>query len=354
MASRPTERRTEDAVISTTGEIFADGTIELVLRDMRTGPELLLSTRKKCTIAPQVKHAGSIYQVPYLHPTIVRATRLASGISDYGTTQRLIESIEGLLQEYIGLLTSTAHLLVLWILSTWLADCVPSPLCLVVSGFDMGVAVKLLSLLKCLVRRPLLLTEISPAGFGSVVTILHPTALINQPQLSRKVRDFWRCSNFGGVFVAGSGGVVHDVSCAKALFVETEVISDPWSDGTLHIALLPVRDALPPLDAWTQSMIADEFLAKLMFYRLQNIPKVQESILAKDPWRPTNADTLRACVLDDPEFTQKVLPLLQAQHEDTRSRARLDPNRTIVEILWTPTHEKVDLNPGKIADLLNA
>jgi hypothetical protein len=153
MASRPTEPKTEDSVIPTTSEIFPDGIIELVLR---TGLELLLSTRKKCVIAPQVKHAGSVYRVPYLHPSIVRSTRLANGISDYGTTLQLIESIEGLLQEYIGLFASAAHLLVLWILSTWLADCVPSPLCLVVSGFDMGLAVKLFLLLKCLVRRPLL------------------------------------------------------------------------------------------------------------------------------------------------------------------------------------------------------
>jgi hypothetical protein len=124
MASRPTKPTTEDAVIVTASEIFPDGIIDLVLRDIRTGPELLLWARKKCVIAPQVKHAGNTYHVPYLHPSIVKATRLASGISDYGTTQQLIESLKGLLREFIGILEPTINVLVLWILSTWVADCV--------------------------------------------------------------------------------------------------------------------------------------------------------------------------------------------------------------------------------------
>jgi hypothetical protein len=354
MASRPPKPTTEDAAIATTSEIFPDGIIDLVLRDIRTGPELLLWAREKCVIAPEIKHEGSTYRVPYLHPSIVKATRLASGISDYGTTQQLIESIEGLLQEFVGIPTTTAHLLVLWILSTWLADCVPSPPCLVVSGFDMGLAVKLFLLLKCLVRRPLLLTEIHRAGFCSLMTPLHPTVLLNQPGLSRKLRAFFRTSNFPGLVVPASGGVVGDVSGPRAIFVGADAASDPWSDATLHVALLPASDALPLLDASTQRLIADEYLPKLLLYRLRNVPKMQASMVSKDPSRPADADTFRACILDAPDFTQAVLPLLEAQREDAISQVRLDPDRAIVEVLWTPTHEKADMSPTRIADLMNA
>jgi hypothetical protein len=185
------------------------------------------------------------------------------------------------------------------------------------------------------------------------MTTLRPTLLINQPGLSRKVRDFFRTSNFPGVVVAGSGGVVGDVSGPKAIFVGNDAASGPWSDATLHVALLPAGVGLRPLDASTQSRIADEFLPKLMFYRLRNVSKVQESILSKDPSRPINADTWRACISDVPEFVQAVFPLLEAQREDALSQARLDPDRAIVEVVWDPTHARVSLSPSKIADLMN-
>jgi hypothetical protein len=354
MASRPTKPTTEDAVIVTASEIFPDGIIDLVLRDIRTGPELLLWAREKWVIAPEIKHEGSTYRVPSLHPSIVKATRLASGISDYGTTQQLIESLNGLLREFIGILEPRVHVLVLWILSTWVADCLPCPPCLAVSGFDMGLAVKLFLLLKSLVRRPLLMTEVSRGSFCSLMTPLHPTLLLNQPGLSWKVREFLRTSNFAGLVVPGSGGVVGDVSGPKAIFIESDLLLGAWSESTLHFTLLPARDALPPLDAGTQSLIADEYLPKLMLYGLRNVSKMNEWIPSKDPSRPINADLWRACISDVPEFEQTVLPLLEAQREDGLSRAALDPDRAIVEVIWSPIHQNVDLTPTKIADLLNA
>jgi hypothetical protein len=354
MTRTAADSRTENAVIPTTTEILGKAIIDLVLRDIGTGPELLLSTRKKHVIGQQVTHDGKTYRVPYIHPSIVQATRLASGITDYGTTQQLIEPLEKLFEKYIGVLASTAQLLVLWVLSTYFPDSVPSPPCLAISGFDMGLAVRLFLLLKCLVRRGLLLTEINRSGFCSLVTPLHPTLLINQPGLPLEVRAFFRASNFPGLVVPGGGGVVGDVSGSKAVFVGTDVTTDPWSEATIHIALLPTRDALPLLDARTQNRIAEEFLPKLLLYRLRNVPKVQESIKSKVPSVP-NADALQAWgVLDAPDFAQSVLPLLEAQREDLTSQQKFDPARAIVEVIWAPFHEKADLRPRKIADLMNA
>jgi hypothetical protein len=143
MTRTAADSRTENAIIPTTTEILGKAIIDLVLRDIGTGPELLLSTRKKHVIGQQVTHDGKTYRVPYIHPSIVQATRLASGISVYGTTQQLIEPLEKLFEKYIGLFASTAQLLVLWVLSTHFPDSVPSPPCLVISGFDMGLAVRL-------------------------------------------------------------------------------------------------------------------------------------------------------------------------------------------------------------------
>jgi hypothetical protein len=355
MTRTAADSRTENAIIPTTTEILGKAIIDLVLRDIGTGPELLLWTRKKYVTGQQVTYAGKTYQVPYLHPSIVKATRLATGISDYGTTQQLIEPLEKLFEKYIGLFASTAQLLVLWVLSTHFPDSVPSPPCLVISGFDMGLAVRLFLLLKCLVRRGLVLTEINRAGFCSLVTPLHPTLLINQPGLSRKVRAFFRASNFPGLVVPGGSGVVGDVSGSKAVFVGTDMTSEPWSEATIHIALLPTRVAsLPLLDERTQSLIADEFLPKLLLYRLRNVAKVQKAMQSKDPLHPTGADMLQACAFDAPDFAQAVLPLLEAQREDLALQQKLDPARAIVEVVWTPFHEKVDLSPRKIADLMNA
>ena len=140
------------------------------------------------------------------------------------------------------------------------------------------------------------------------------------------------------------------MSGSKAVFVGTDVTTDPWSEATIHIALLPTRDALPLLDARTQNRIAEEFLPKLLLYRLRNVPKVQESIKSKVPSVP-NADALQAWgVLDAPDFAQSVLPLLEAQREDLTSQQKFDPARAIVEVIWAPFHEKADLRPRKIAD----
>jgi hypothetical protein len=331
-------------------ELVATGSDE-----KKTG--LLFWDGHKALVSSMVEYGGHIYQPIALHSSLRDAIRLPAGAIKYGTTRQLFTDIASLFERHLGFSKPEAIAIAIWSTTTWLPDCLASPPALLITGPAMDQAITLFRLLSCLCRHPLLLADVSRSAICSLPMSLRPTLLVNQPDVSFKMRALWRTSNFPGLFVPGKGGSVVDIACPKALYSGLEEVTDSWSDTALHVALPPSRDKLSFLDAPEQCQIANRFQPRLLMYRLRNFRRVRESSCGESGLTfPTSAiaRSLTSCIESEPDFAQMVMPLLQRQEQDLIARRKCDVNLAVIETIWVPSHETREISVSKVAELTNA
>jgi hypothetical protein len=350
-ATGPESSGGKSRVRVTYGEVLPGSTvIELVASAHRDGVDLLYWDGKESVIVPQIEHDGVIYQAPDLHPTIRQAIWFPGGAADYGTTGALFQGVAGLFPQYLGFSEDSAALSTIWILSSWLPEHFPAPPTLCIGGPNMGQAMKLLRLFAPLCRRSLIVAELS----RQLPIFLRPTLLLNDPRLTVKVLASWRASNYHGVYATGSGGVLRDLACSKAVFSEMGD-AEGWGDEAMRLTLLPTAREFPPLTHQDQVQIAAEFQPQLLMYRLRHLRPVPQS----GSRRPSSAgfelsQRLLVCVQEEPEIVQTVAPLLESHEQELLRRRSLDPHVAIVEALWGPAHGVRKLSPSEVTKRVNA
>jgi hypothetical protein len=343
--------KTEKIVLATAGEIFSDGSIiELVAARPGTSDDmaLLLWDGRKAKIAKEVEYRGQLYQPIELHHSIRHALRLPHCASSYGSTRQLVGELAGLFERYLGFSASESVLASGWNLMTWVADTTPSPPPLLITGPDMDSAVQVFRLLQCLSRRALLLTDVSASTLRSLPMQLHPTLLVNQPDLSPKVLALLRASNYHGVLVPNNGGAVSDVTCPKALYLALEPAADGWSDSALHLPVSPPEHELPPLGPRELAEITERYQSRLLKFRLRHFAVVAQS------QSTSSLLNLPACVEEEPNFAKAIGPILERRKQDAVARRAFDINAVVIEVLWHPCHRRTEIPVAEITQLSNA
>jgi hypothetical protein len=196
--------------ITSAGGIFADGTmIELISRSSEgDSPQLLLWNGRKATAGSCVERGGFVYQAPDLAPSVYRAVRLPSGISEYGSARGLLTEITDLFQHHLDLPGQEAAPLACFAISTWMADCLPTAPSLAISAPLAELGIDVLRLLSCVCRHSLILAEVTRGDLRSLPMQLGPTLLINQPELKPALQLLFRASSHRGQHLFGNGGFV--------------------------------------------------------------------------------------------------------------------------------------------------
>ena len=198
---------------------------------------LLLWDGQQTKIAPQIKHKDTLDKPVQLHKTIRQALRLPTGAVRYGSPNQLFGEIASLFEHFLP--RPESALATAWCATTWLADFLSSPPPLMVTGREMDQAVDFFRLLRALCRRAILLADLSRSTLRSLPLVLRPSLLVNQPDVSPKMRALWKASNYRGVFVSGIGGELLDAASSKAVYLALEGPDEAWCDTALHIALPP-------------------------------------------------------------------------------------------------------------------
>jgi hypothetical protein len=339
--------------VTTVGEAFADGSALELVTSASSGPLLLLfrSSGKKKT-ATQIEHSHRVYQPPRLDEAMWRAIRFPHGAKPYGSTKKLLRRIRELFERYAGLPQPESALMTAWATSSWFPDCLSSPPTLLISGPDMDHAVRLFRLLHCLCRRPVLLGDLSRSAFLALAP-LGATLLINQPDLSSKIRALWSTSNYRGVHVFGNRKV-NSVASSKAIFLG---MTHAREDEGLHLALPPAHRDLPQLDERQLEAIAQELQPRLLDYRMRNLDGVRN-------FSATNLDStfvgtevarsLAASVLSEDEIVESIAPLLRRLEQDKFVQRGCDVHSALIEVMWSPSHADRELGISRLAELTNA
>ena len=346
--------RKDDADVVTAGKIFSDGVIDLVSSGDACRPRLLFWDGKRARVASRIQHDGVWYVAPQLHPSIGRAIRFPGDINRSGSAVEFFADVVSLLEEYLALPRELAQQVTLWVASTWLADVVPSPPVLLISGPHMGRAIDLFQLLGCGSRRALSLTGINRAALVGLPMDLHPCLLINQPDLPQGMSRLLCACNHRGVNVPGKRGTIQEWVVSKAIFTGMAPSPRAWDGEALWISLPSAATGLP-LDQQALARLAQDLQAKFLAFRLDWLYKTREGGISDGGLSFAEselAQSLFACVRHEPGLIEIVTPLLSGLVEDVKVRRDLDPNLVVLEVLWHPAHKLPNLGVQKIAEYL--
>jgi hypothetical protein len=339
--------------VTTVGETFSDGSILDLVASPSSGQLALLFRRAgKKKIAAQIQHFHCIYQPPDLDEAMARAIRFPRDAESCGSTGKLLRRIRLLFEQYAGLPQPESALMAAWAASSWFADCLPSPPTLLISGPDMGDAITLFRLLHCVCRRPVVLADLSRNAFLALAP-LGATLLVNQPDLSPRVRTLWGASNYRGVHVFGNGRV-NSLASSKAIFLG--MTDARWNDG-VHLALPPTGCTLTPVDEARQSEIAEELQPQLLDYRLRHLNRVRNFAPSKlDSIFVSSevARSLAASVLGEAEILESMGPLLRRFENDRIAQSGCDVHVAMIEVAWAPSHADRELSVSRLTELTNA
>jgi hypothetical protein len=182
---------------------------------------------------------------------------------------------------------------------------------------------------------------------------LGATFLVNQPELSPRIRALWGTSNYLGFYVFGNGKV-HSAASSKAVFLG---MADARGDEGLHLALPPARCDLPPLGAQQQSEIAEEIQPQLLMYRLRKLDEVR-NFSARDHGSTfvvcEVARNLAAGVLGEAAILESIAPFLRRLEEEKIAQRSCDVHLTMIEVTWAPSHADRELSISRMTELTNA
>jgi len=336
----------------TCGEVLPNGTIiDLVLAaDDRDGLDLLSWNGEEVLISPAIDGGKSIhYQSPDVDLSVCQAMTFPRGATEYGTAADLFQKILSLYREHAGLREDLAAFTTWWTLASWVPERLVIPVILCVSGAPMHQVLKLFRLFGSLCRRALPVAELS----RHLPLFLHPTLLVNDPNLSAKARAFWRAASCPEMFVPGTGGTVEELGCAKAVLLRPEDPPDAWGEEAMHL-VLPHAE-LPTLSKPFLASIAAEFQPQLEMFRLHLLSGSDSFVSPTHPLaRFDLARNLGACMPEDPAIVQILTPLLESHQQGISAHRSCDPRVAILEVIWGPSHDQDEMSVGEITKRVNA
>jgi len=340
-------------ILTSVGETFADGSVLELVTSATPGRLALLFRRAgQKQVAAQIEHSGCLYRPPNLVEEMIRAMRIPHDAKPYGSIGKLLHRIREIFELHAGLPQPQSALLTAWTASSWFADCISSPPTLLVSGLDMGCAVRLFRLLHCVCRRPVLLGDLSRSAFLALAP-LGATLLINQPDLSPSVRALWSTSNYRGVHVFGNGRL-KSVAGSKAIFAG---MAHERQDEGLRLALPPTKHDMHPLDESHLAAIAQEMQPKLLDFRLRNLDKVRTNSTRDHGSNYPGTEVARnlaASVLGEPEIMESIAPLLRVLEQDNIAQRGCNVHVAMIEVAWAPSHTDREVSVSRLTDLTNA
>ena len=164
-------------------------------------------------------YGGSQFVPPPVDVSLLRATRLPTGITSCGNAAELLSEITRCIADYVDLAPEYLRLVSHFVLCTWFQDRLSiAPYLWVIGPYSAGKT-RLLSLLHAFCRRAVMASDISVAALYSVPSVIMPTLLIDEFETGSRVgdRDRLRLLRSGsardGHVMRGSK--VHDTYCTR-------------------------------------------------------------------------------------------------------------------------------------------
>jgi hypothetical protein len=327
-------------VFETGGEILSDGTVLELVSDASKpdGVALLKWERGEFVIGPQVVHRGRTFAPLALEPTIRRALRLPIGPAPFGSTEAFFGELVALFTQFTGLAEHFCQFLAAFVLASWLADTIPTPVNVSLWSPFAANGARVLLLLSCVCRLPLALAGIGSADLRLLPDTLPATLLIFHLSPGRRIRDWIAASGWRGFRSARSGRLVEIVG-AKVFSTDTP-LGKLQGCPILEIPVAPPRRPLPVLDEQAQNDIAVKFLPKALQFRLTRCHTFRKawSDVSSNGSTTEDESGLLACFADAPKLEKRIRLLLEAELDSDETKLS-DPRVVLLDVLLARCHE---------------
>jgi hypothetical protein len=221
----------------------------------------------------------------------------------------------------------------------------------------------MLALLHCVCRRPLLLTDVTPAAMYSLPDTLRPTLLIDECELGtgradRRLTQLIRAGSTPGFCVPRNGHLFR-LFCPKAVVARMWPDDDAVASRAIFVTMLPSGRAMPALDNELLKDEIDAVQAELLGYRLANFLVVKSVQLSGahdlNPRTLQIAASLAVPFQKDMDLEEKLICSLQEQDKEVDAVRFDQPEYVVVEALFRLAHEQpaTDLTVQHIAERVN-
>ena len=343
-------------VVETAGEILEDGTVvELIQHPQEPDRLGLLKANSNGTVLlPRVEHKDRIFVPLALDWTVRSELYLASQLAPYGSIQTLSEELLALTARYTDSAEHVRQQLVSVIFASWIVDLLPSPVNIWLWSPSIPDGARVLQLLRSTCRIALAISGANAADLRKLTSRLPATLLLLLPASGPRTREWLAASSWPDFPQARSGRLVRTLG-AKV------IVSDaPFGKSNLgsfvEIPIVPSTRPLPPLDAKARREIAQEFLPKLLQFRVDCCGgrRFAEDADVDGPGDGT-ASALRSSIFDSPQLKEHLALLMEAE-PDSSDRRQGDPRVVLLESLLLRCHEpgRDKLHVAEIAADVNA
>ena len=319
----PQRRREAEVPIQTAGEIFPDGTVIELLRDLASpeGFSLVRSRQGVLDLKPVLSHAGRVYAPVREARASSKAVCFPTRVGPPESTKKLFTDVHTLLRRNLAQLDPCITAMVFTIFASWMSPVLPiAPILLIFApaGSPKNLVLQTLGVL-C--RRPLRLVGLRRGDILHVPMPLQPTLLLDEPDLRPEMQTVLQSSTHRGTRIISSCGIAEfygpKIICSRKLPQGTALETD-----ALRIALIPVAGQLPLLDKRAETEIAEDFQSRFLGYFLRNSGGVQIPSFDVSQFSLPVQDLalgFGAAIVGDGELQQKILPLLSVQDEEIRA-----------------------------------
>lgn len=339
-----------DQSVATVFEALPDGSLlELVTaHEGALGLKLLHWSNSGCVITDRLHFGGKIFAPPQLSSSLVRAVRMPTAVTPSGAPRLMFNRISKLLRTFIDLPDEMLVRVVAHVLATWFPEQLTVAPLLWITGPPTSGKTTLLRLLHCLCRRPILVTDVTPAALYSLPALLRPTMLIDECELGNSGADqhvirLIRAGSTRGVHVARKGEVF-DLFCPKAVASRTWPDDAAVASRAVFVAMPPTRRILPAFDPQLIADEVDALQAQLLDFRLRNFHLVRgPQLRAASELNPRTlqiARSLAAPFLSDELLEAQLISSLRQQDQEADAVRHGQPEWVIVEALFRLAHEK--------------
>ena len=317
-----------DEPLPTLGELFADGSAIDLLRNQ----QLVLRSQSKEEINLRLLHQGQSYVPAPLDGRLEDLLHLPAATAPLESIEGLVAQLSSCLASHVELDEANLLLLAVFILSTWVIECLPYAPVLNLWG-QPGAEAALVDLLSCLCRRPLRLLEPSVRQLAELPSGLCPTVIAKQANERELARLLAIAAEPQAQLLRK--GVPVNLRCAVVACTRS-----PLPISALTIALLqPAK--YNSLRAQSLHLM-DDLQPRLLGYRLSQHLEVTNSHFDCPQFAPETrqlARVLGAAVAGAPALQAKIATALESLDEQCRVERSQSLDAVVLEALLVLCHE---------------
>jgi hypothetical protein len=324
------------------------------------GTQLAICSHGRVRFTNRFEHRGQILKPISRTTNGFENVPLPRGVLGYGSATNLIFRVFHFLDHGVDVPKMYGFVLSAFVLYTWFADRLPTPVYLSLVGLPQSGKSTLLELLSMVCRRPLLVSDVSQAAIYQACSRFSPTMLFDEVDwLSWGTSSSFRQLLRSGTSHASLALRVRTRASSFGAKVFSSLESSPDSALNSRCIQVPMAETtkqglLKPRDP-RMKQVADELQMQLLNYRFRTFGKICPAVIpGSETLRPRSKDLLGtlAAPLKTYRLWNKLLLGFFKEYQDPLTRESLDAKHdAILAVLFETIRRYPNLQSIRITDI---